>query len=149
MDWLAQIPSVVGSLGTLLSIVALIQVGRVKSHVRRVERESRQRHFLPKYAVRLRSHVKNITTYLDQKNRQKAAEETGRLLAVLQSTKGLLSESLCGSVSDVIQRLQGLRSRSKTMFLLDLRATLPDLVQIQHSIENYSNELPWRETDEV
>jgi len=148
MEWRSLFDTV-GFLGSVASVVALIQVGRVWSRVRQVERSFRQQQCLPKYSKKLRARLKNLEFALAASNRQNATTELECCRADLENSADLVQKTLRLRVLRTGTAITRMRESNlnDTEFFVELGRMIADIAGIQRSIENYVSEQPWRRTN--
>ncbi len=136
-------------LGSVASVVALFQAGRVWRRMREMERSYLQQQFLPKHAERLKAHLKNLKTSQTQKNRDKAERHLAECDATLQSIEELLRGSDQQTVTQARSQMKCTYSAqdADSDFLSNLPAAIAVLAGIAELMGNAAEQQPWRRTD--
>jgi uncharacterized membrane protein len=145
MDW-RGISDTIGFAGSVASVVALYQAGRVWSRVQKVERSYRQQMCLPDYSRQLKAGVRNLLTAQKARNRQNATTELARCEAALTSAADLVEKTMRRRIGEMCKTVAAMRtlSANDTTFFLELGSMIAEIAAIQFSIANYVSEQPWR-----
>lgn len=130
-------------IGTFASLVGLYYTFKIFLRVKNIERSYARQALLPVWIKQLKVNIRNITTFLDQKEYQKAGVEFARCSSNLDSLADQLHErhrEEIKALKDEISRL----SPNKTGSLNQMRSVEAKLHKLVQLAENNNKSLSWR-----